>query len=27
PGLVTLGELNHNYNAHLLMLTFSYMLP
>jgi MtrB/PioB family decaheme-associated outer membrane protein len=26
-GLVTLGELNHNYNAHLLMLTFSYMLP
>ncbi|MFB2686973.1 MtrB/PioB family decaheme-associated outer membrane protein [Shewanella mangrovisoli] len=27
PGLVTLGGLNHNYNAHLLMLTFSYMLP
>ncbi len=27
PGLVTLGDLNHNYNAHLLMLTFSYMLP
>lgn len=26
PGLVTLGELNHNYNAHLLMLTFSYIL-
>ncbi|MGL5026664.1 MAG: MtrB/PioB family decaheme-associated outer membrane protein [Shewanella oncorhynchi] len=27
PGLVTLGDLNHNYNAHLLMFTFSYMLP
>lgn len=27
PGLVALGDLNHNYNAHLLMLTFSYMLP
>lgn len=26
PGLVTLGNLNHNYNAHLLMLSFSYML-
>ncbi|MGS0694683.1 MtrB/PioB family decaheme-associated outer membrane protein [Shewanella sp. 0m-4] len=26
PGLVTLGDLNHNYNAHQLMLTFSYKL-
>jgi len=26
PGLVTLGDLNHNYNAHQLMLTFSYQL-
>lgn len=25
-GLITLGELNHNYNAHQLMLTFSYKL-
>ncbi|MGL4747961.1 MAG: MtrB/PioB family outer membrane beta-barrel protein, partial [Shewanella sp.] len=27
PGLITLGDLNHNYNAHLLMFTFSYLLP
>ncbi|MGG7093912.1 MtrB/PioB family decaheme-associated outer membrane protein [Shewanella indica] len=27
PGLVTLGDLDHNYNAHLLMLTVSYKLP
>lgn len=27
PGVITLGELNHNYNAHLLMFTFSYLLP
>lgn len=26
PGLITLGDLNHNYNAHQLMLTFSYKL-
>lgn len=25
-GLITLGDLNHNYNAHQLMLTFSYKL-
>ena len=25
-GLITLGEINHNYNAHQLMLTFSYKL-
>lgn len=26
-GLTTLGVLNHNYNAHQLMLSFSYLLP
>ncbi|GIU49380.1 MULTISPECIES: MtrB/PioB family decaheme-associated outer membrane protein [Shewanella] len=26
PGMVTLGELNHNYNAHQIMLNFSYVL-
>ncbi|MFC1520467.1 MtrB/PioB family decaheme-associated outer membrane protein, partial [Pseudomonadota bacterium] len=26
PGMVTLGELNHNYNAHQIMLNFSYLL-
>ncbi len=26
-GLVTLGDLDHNYNAHLVMLTVSYQLP
>ena len=26
-GLTTLGKLDHNYNAHLLMLSFSYKLP
>ncbi len=26
-GLVTLGNLDHNYNAHLVMLTVSYQLP
>ncbi len=26
-GLVTLGDLDHNYNAHLVMLTVSYKLP
>ncbi|MGI2258436.1 MtrB/PioB family decaheme-associated outer membrane protein [Shewanella sp. GXUN23E] len=27
PGLITLGDLNHNYNAHQIMLSFSYLLP
>ncbi|WP_299797988.1 MtrB/PioB family decaheme-associated outer membrane protein [uncultured Shewanella sp.] len=26
PGLTTLGELNHDYNAHQVMLSFSYLL-
>ncbi|MCG9729527.1 MtrB/PioB family decaheme-associated outer membrane protein [Shewanella sp. Isolate13] len=26
PGLVTLGDINHNYNAHQVMLSFSYKL-
>ncbi|MBY5993276.1 MtrB/PioB family decaheme-associated outer membrane protein [Ferrimonas balearica] len=26
PGLITLGDLGHNYNAHLLMLSFTYSL-
>jgi len=26
PGLTTLGDLNHNYNAHQVMLSFSYQL-
>ncbi|QQX79861.1 MtrB/PioB family decaheme-associated outer membrane protein [Shewanella sp. KX20019] len=26
PGLTTLGDLNHNYNAHQVMLSFSYLL-
>ncbi|MBT1444846.1 MtrB/PioB family decaheme-associated outer membrane protein [Shewanella sp. JM162201] len=26
PGLITLGESDHNYNAHQIMLTFSYLL-
>ncbi|MBW3166348.1 MtrB/PioB family decaheme-associated outer membrane protein, partial [Ferrimonas balearica] len=26
PGLITLGDLGHNYNAHLLMLTLTYSL-
>lgn len=26
PGLITLGDLNHNYNAHQIMLSFSYLL-
>lgn len=26
PGLVTLGQFNHNYNAHQVMLSFSYQL-
>jgi hypothetical protein len=25
-GLITLGSLNHNYNAHQVMLSFSYQL-
>jgi len=26
PGLVTLGDINHNYNAHQVMLSFTYQL-
>ncbi|NKF52799.1 MtrB/PioB family outer membrane beta-barrel protein, partial [Shewanella sp. WXL01] len=26
PGMITLGDINHNYNAHQVMLSFTYKL-